>query len=121
MRKEQSTEGKDEVVNKKGERQEGVMGRLKRGIRALHEIKKYQSGERAINEKAVVSENCERSCTKYEGRPEVADNGSNGTTTGRGSLFSWLTQTSQLMCHACKVNHDYAKRYTIGEMHWGDI
>ena len=48
MREEQSTEGKDEAVNKNRERQEGVMGRLKRGIRALHEIKKYQSGRELL-------------------------------------------------------------------------
>ena len=76
---------------------------------------------RAINGKAAIPKNHQRNCTKYEGRPEVPDDSSNGTTRGRGSHFSWLTQTSQLMCHTCKVSHDYAKRYTIEEMHRGDI
>ena len=43
-REEQSMKGKVEAANKKGERQEGVMGRLKRGMWALCEIRRYHSG-----------------------------------------------------------------------------
>ena len=44
MRERQSKKGEVEKVDKKGEGREVVMGRLKRGIPALHETKKYQSG-----------------------------------------------------------------------------
>ena len=44
VRERHGKRGEVEKADKKGEGREGVMRKLKRGICALHKIKKYQSG-----------------------------------------------------------------------------
>ena len=84
--KETSAKKKEKVKDRKeGKRLEG----LKRGVRALWEIRKCQSSHRIVDMVAAISTCGEGDCPGHQGQSKIPEYSNNGAPGGLGGLLSW--------------------------------
>ena len=91
--KKAEKKGKKEEKKGKYKAEEEKAKRVRRGLRTLKEIRKYQSGTKTIDKKIAISEGCQGNCARDEGRPMVAINSIDGLTRGRRNFLSGPDRT----------------------------
>ena len=106
--------------DRKGSRKDGPGKGVRRGLKALKEIKKYQSSTdtfiRRLPFQRVVREIAQmiRTDLRFQSTAIMA------LQEGRG-FPGGITGAIQPVCNTCKMGHSDAQRHTTCEKNWGDI
>ena len=75
--------------------------------------------DRAIDQKATISEIGEGDCTGDLDRPEIPKYCGEGTSRSWGGLLSGIIGAGKSLCNTCKACNGYAKRHTISQVNKG--